>query len=95
LAILAASFLLVTTRELNNGIRPAQTTPKETGDDAAGATTNYDTQYLQLTHWKLPPDEAMRLVSEHLVSRYPHEQLLAMVMEKILVSPLLFLSISS
>lgn len=79
LAILAASFLIVTTRELNNSIR----TPfLPTGPPSADAA---NTEYLQYLHWKYPPDDALSLVSRHLESLYSQEQLKGVAMDKILV----------
>lgn len=79
--MLAASFLLVTTRELNNAIRSPISIEK--------LSPVKDTKYLQVTHWKVPPEEAVNMVSEHLHDSYPQEKLAAIVMEKILVSGLL------
>jgi hypothetical protein len=107
LTILAASFLLVTTRELNNSVRPpfvANTlsllpsvgapapAPLSVGAHAPLAASHMMPPtdpglviYLQSSHWKIPPDDALKLIARHLESRYPQEQLETVVMDKLLV----------
>lgn len=69
--------MLVTTREINNSFRAPQVfeaNPK-----------THEIYYLQSKHWKVPPDEAVDLVAQHIDKSYPIYQITQIVLEKVLV----------
>lgn len=82
LAIFAASFLLVTTREINNSFRVPIEFPE--------LDHSPEIQYLQSKHWKLPPDESIRIVFEYFNQAHPQNQIIQLILDKILVSSLIF-----
>ena len=67
----------MTTREINNSIRPPVLFHEVTAPP--------DIQYLQSKHWKVPPNDAIRIVSDHFSDFFPAHQVVQIVLDKILV----------